>query len=172
MKDFFTSFSTECDPAGGLVIEFRSAIGFQLIGLAMAPFVATLGYALAGAPLGFPPWPIVGASILGLAALGIAFSIRQRSRSRVRVGIDRARSSVLVDSHNGRTELPINDIDKVEFGSTTVGKGTPVYRLEFVMRNRERVPSTTGYCLASQSDRDKLLEALNHELVRRSAMLS
>ena len=175
MKSLFTGFSSERDPAGNLVVDFRAAIGIQLIGFAMTPFVAAAGYASAGAPLGYS-WPIFGGLLflVGVAAFGVALMFWQRSRSRVRVAIDRARSSVLVDSHSGRKELPIRDIEKAELGST-VSKNksrATIYRLEFVLRNRERVPATTEYCSATSGDREKLLEALNHELGIRSAMLS
>lgn len=175
MKSLFTGFTAEHDPAGNLVVEFRAVIGIQLIGFAMVPFVMSAGYALTGAPLGFS-WPIIGAFFLfiGVTALGIALMFWQRSRSRVRVSIDRARSLVLIDSHSGRRELPIREIEKAELGSTiSTGKSAAtIYRLEFVLRNRERVPATTEYCGASPGDREKLLEALNHELSVRSAMLS
>lgn len=178
MKSLFTGFSAERDPAGNLVVELRAAIGIQLIALAIAlaiaPFVTAAAYALAGAPLGFS-WPIIGAFFLliVLIALGIALMFWQRSRSRARVSIDRARSLVLIDSHSGRRELPIRDIENAELGSTiSTGKSAAtIYRLEFVLRNRERVPATTEYCSASPADREKLLEALNHELSVRSAML-
>ncbi len=175
MKSLFTGFSAERDPAGNLVVEFRAAIGIQLIAFATGPFVASAGYALAGAPLGFS-WPIIGGFffLVGVAALGIALMFWQRSRSRVRVSIDRAKSCVLVDSHSGRTELPIRDIEKAELGSTvsTNKSRATIYRLEFVLRNRQRLPATTEYCSATPADREKLLEALNHELGVRGAILS
>ena len=175
MTSLLKGFSIERDAAGNLVVEFHAAIGIQLIGLALFPFAGTAGYALAGAPLGIP-LAIVGASFLGLAALDAALLIWLRSRSRVRVSVDRARSCVLVDTRDGRKELPIRDIEKAEFGSATVlsGKGAAVtrYHLELVLRDGRRVPATTEYYSASPADREKLLEALNHELGVRRAMLS
>ena len=176
LKRFFTGVSTERDPAGNLVIELRAVIGILLFGLAPYPVVVAAGYLLAGAPLGVSS-AIVGAFLvlIGLDALGIALLIRHRSKSRVRVTIDRATSRVLVDTQDGQTAISIREIEKAELGSATVAtsKGPMTrYRLEFVLRNRERMPATAGYLSVSPGDRENLLEALNHELAGRSVMLS
>lgn len=178
MKSLFTGFSTERDPTGNLVVVFQMAIGAQVIGLAMALIIvatATL-YPLTGYPV-VSRQIVVGASMVVVIALGIALYIWQRAQSSARITIDRARSRVLVDAHGGQKELPLHDIEKAEIGTTIrVGKRfTTVYRVEFVLRNGERVPATTGYwgyCYASPSAREKLLEVLNREFSGRSAMLS
>lgn len=119
---------------------------------------------------------IAAAFIFGLVALCIALLVWERARSRARLNIDRASSCVRVDSRSGRTELPLRDIEKAEIGSAiqTTAKGAPVtrYRLEFVLRDRQRVPATSDYYRASPGEREGLLEALNQELHPRSAMLS
>ena len=119
---------------------------------------------------------IPGAAFLIVVSVPfIAHLIRQRSKSRVRVTVDRATSLVRVATVDGRTDIPIRDIEKVDIGSsiqaTSDGKFT-LYRLEFVRRNQERVPATTEYLHLSAGDREKLLEALNHQLGERNAMLS
>lgn len=174
MKKFFTSITIERDAAGNLAIEFTPAIGIALVGLATSPLVAAGGFASSGSQLGLT-WVVAGISfVVVLAASGIAFMIWDRSRSRVRVGIDRVSASVFLDSHGGRKTIPIRDIDKAELGSTrSMGKRpTTVYRLEFVLRNGERIPATAEYYGASPADREQLMAALNQELGVRRAMLS
>ena len=173
-KKLFASFSVERDAAGNFAIEISPAIGRVLIGLATSPLVAAGGFASSGAQLGLP-LVIAGMSfVVVLSASGIAFMIWDRSRSRVRVVIDRASASVFLDSHGGRKTIPIRDIEKAELGSTrSMGKSpTTVYRLEFVLRNGERVPATAEYYGASPADREQLMAALNQELGVRRAMLS
>lgn len=174
MRKFFTSITIERDAAGNLAIEIFPAIGRALFGLATSPFVAAAGFAFSGPQLGLP-LVIAGMSfVVVLSVSGIAFMIWDRSRSRVRVGIDRASASVFLDSHGGRKTIPIRDIDKAELGSTrSMGKSpTIVYRLEFVLRNGERIAATAEYYGASPADREQLMAALNHELGVRRAMLS
>ena len=173
---FFTGFSAERDPAGNLVAEFHMPIGIQLIGIATAPLVTAAGYALAGAPLGVS-WAIFMGLlfIIGLSALGIAAMFWQRSRSSVRVTVDRALSRVLLDTRAGQTVTPLRDIEKAELGSviqTTRSGPKTAYCLELVFRNGERVPATTEYFISHPGDSEKVLEALNQELGARRAMLS
>ena len=174
MKSLFTGFSAERDPTDNLVVEFRKVIGIQVIALAMAPIVATAGFALTTGSL-VVSWQIVGASVVVLCALGIALMFWQRAQSSARITIDRTRSRVLVDSHGGQKELPIHDIEKAELGTSIhiiKRRATTVYRVEFVLRNGERVPASAGYCYATPADREKVLEVLNREFSGRSTMLS
>ncbi|TAJ91792.1 MAG: hypothetical protein EPO31_13880 [Gammaproteobacteria bacterium] len=175
MKNLFTGLSTERDSTGNLVVELCEPIGLQVIGLATSPFVTSAGYILVGAPLGFS-WQVIGVLFLFIAVtvMGIALMFWQRARTRVRVSLNRGKTAVFIDSHSGRRELPIRDIEKAELGtSLSTGKhATTIYRLVFVLRNQERVPATTGYFAVNPADREKLLETLNHELLARSGMLS
>ena len=174
MKTLFTGYHIERDTAGNLVIELRMAIGMMLIGFALGPFIMAAGYVLAGAPLGYS-WMILGGWIffIVLDALGITLIHWQHAKSRVRVCIDRAKSRVLIDADSGRSELAIRDVEKVEFGSTPSGRApaSMLHRLEFVLRNGERMPSTHVYCNASLTARDTLLKVINDEFRVRNAML-
>lgn len=175
MKDLFTAASIGTDAAGSPRVELQQAIGIVVVAAALSPAIVTAGYVLAGAPFGYTPMVFGGLLfVIAIDAAGIAMMFLVRARSRVRVGVDRARALLVIDSHTGRREIPIREADRFEFGSVPSSKNpaVPLHRLEIVLRSEQRVPATDAHFAVGPADRSRVVEALNREIKARGAMLS
>ena len=171
MNNLFSGFTADRNPAGQLVITFTAPIGIHLIAAVIVPLVAigVMHMVFAGGPLGAPWWLYIGFAALG--ALSIVFLLWFGARSLVRVVVDRQKSSLVVQTRDGRTELPMADLEGAAIGSIAGQEASTGYRLELVRRNGERIPATASYfSFYREGDRARVIDAINQELKTRAGM--
>jgi hypothetical protein len=172
MKGLFSGSTVERYPTGQLVIGFGAPIGFHLIAAVVVPlvFVGAMYFVFGGGPLGPPWWLYAGGAAMG--CFSIVFLLWFGARSRVQVIVDRKKSSLLIQTREGRTELPLREVSNASIGSVSGPKASTGYRLEFVLRSGERVPATSGYFnFYMKSDRARVVEAINQELIAFAKMI-
>jgi hypothetical protein len=158
-------YKEECDPEGRTVVEI--SMNGKLFGImAIVGPLALMGatyYFVGRGPIGMPWFMVAGPIVIG--ALGYAMVTWMGKASRVRVTIDRAAGKLLVATSAGQSEVRIADLAGAAFGTNSDSDGSPVYRLEFVMKNGEPVPATSAYFSAyGPDDRAKMAAAINNSL--------
>ncbi len=161
----FSVYKVERDPQGREVIVMgvnatlsqAAAAGVPLAGMAVFYFFVGMG------PRGMP-WYMVAIPV-AFALIGYFVSGWICRRLTMRVTVDPKAGKLLVSAAGEQVEVPVTEIERTEFDvfrSTVEGKISTSYRLEFVMKNGERVPASpaysTGYSLAHQA---KAIAAIN-----------
>jgi hypothetical protein len=125
--------------------------------------------------------PLIMAAVMlvfllaAFAVIGFPALASIAGMSMLRITLDSKSGRILVENAAGPSEIRMAEVARAEFGSsissTTSSDGssaeTTVYRLEFVMKNGERVPATAGYTNSySLADQEKMVAAINAALGR------
>ena len=85
----------------------------------------------------------------------------------VRVTLDVAAGNLLVITSSGQVSLPMAEVARAEFARDDSGESSPVYRLEFAMKDGKRIPATSIFVNAYGADhRAKAVEVINAALGR------
>lgn len=160
-----STFKQSRDAEGRDVVELAmNAMIFKAAAIVIPLIFLAMAYAaLGGGPMGFPWFMIVVPLVF--AVIGYFLVGWICNRTKLRITIDGKAGKLLVDTAGGQSELRLADTAKAEFSAASGSEGSAVYRLEFVMKNGERVPATAIYAnVYGPGDRAKTVAVINAAL--------
>ena len=158
-------FKEARDADGRTVVEIgMNSMLFQISAITWPLVLIVVAYFAVGTgPQRLPLYLIAGFIVIGAIAYAVAGWMGKRTK--VRITIDGKAGKLLVATSDGQSEVHMADVASAGFTAASGESG--VYRLEFVMKNGERVPATTTYTNAySLSVQAKTVALINAALGR------
>ena len=161
----FSLYKSALDSEDRVVLEIgMNALLMQAAAVVVPLLMMGAAYfAMGRGPMGMP-WYLIAGPIF-VAVFGFFVTGWMCKRTKVQVTVDSKAGKLLVNAGGSQSEIAMADVARAEFGVTTDSEDNSVSRLEFVMKNGERIPATSSYSnMYGRGDQAKMVAAITSAL--------